>query len=128
MEKYYIISTKHTYPNDEVFTFWGENSNGYCWFKTWAGIYDEESIVTYRNRESEGLYIVASKTLRPFWKSAIYAPCYDNLIVSVLPNTEDIRKVLLLKKEDLKGGMTKITDRDILYFDNLTTVVRREQS
>lgn len=38
--KYYIISTKHTGPNDEFITLWRPDNAGYCYAKEHAGIYE----------------------------------------------------------------------------------------
>jgi hypothetical protein len=38
---YYYISTKWTNKNDGFITLWRKHSNGYCWYKNWAQIYDE---------------------------------------------------------------------------------------
>ncbi len=37
---YYIISGKHTNPNDEFITLWRPDDAGYCYAKEHAGIYD----------------------------------------------------------------------------------------
>jgi hypothetical protein len=49
MEKFYIVSIKHTRQGDEFITLWRPNSRGYCWFKQDAGTYDLSEIGYYDN-------------------------------------------------------------------------------
>ena len=119
--KYYLISAKHTYPDSASFTLWGPNGSGYAWYQTWAGIYSEDQIKAYE--ENEDIIIVPSDLIKYEFKPAIF----DNMIVSLLPNNKEIRKLIGIRKSRLKGGMSKMTNYDVIWMHKLRVVGRRDQ-
>lgn len=44
MNKYYIVSVKHTRKTDPYITFWRPDNAGYCYALSWAGQYDEATV------------------------------------------------------------------------------------
>lgn len=44
MNKYYIVSIKHTHKADQYISLWRPDNAGYCYSLEWAGKYDEALI------------------------------------------------------------------------------------
>ncbi len=118
MEQYYLISTKWTYPNSAVFTLWRPDGCGYCWYQSWAGLYSDEQVKKYRDRESEGIVIVPASLIKYAFKAAI---CGKN-IVSLLPNNKKIRTIINIKKSGLQGGMSQLKEGDFVWMSDLKVI------
>ena len=89
-KKFLILSLKWTHRNSNWFTFWRTNSNGYCWFKDWCGLYEKEE------DDSHTKYIDSTLVENDWIKIE-----YEGKEHLVLPNTSAIRKKLGITKDDL---------------------------
>jgi hypothetical protein len=95
--RFLLLSLKWTNKKDKWFTFWRENSAGYCWFKEWCGLYDIE-----KARETHGhdnTIMVDGFLIKHLWKEIEY----EGKKREILPNTEEVRKFLSIQLRDLKA-------------------------
>jgi len=114
-KQYYLISLKWTYPSSGAFTLWRKHAQGYCWYKEWAGLF-ENNIKNY----DDGYDTVAVERaiIEPHFVDCVY----EGKIVSLLLNTPKIRKIIGIKKSQLRGGGSIITKSEILKFADLKRV------
>lgn len=89
-EKFIYVSLKWTHKNDNCFTLWRSKSSGYCWFKSWAGLYDKPV-------SDEHIVSVPVEAIKDQWVLIEY----DGYVWRGLPNTESVREILGIKKKDL---------------------------
>jgi len=97
-KEFYIISTKWTYCEDNIFTLWSPNNNGYCQMIDRAGIYKED-----KTKLDEGILYIEKHIIDNLIKtvSGVYND-FDMETFSILPNTGEIRKALGITKYDLQ--------------------------
>jgi hypothetical protein len=115
-KKYFYISLKHTKRNDAVFTFWGPNNAGYCYYKEWAGLYD----VPYKNEKC------VKSIDREIIDSLVETCIYDNKIVSFLLNNEaNRRKLKITKKLLLDCGFSSVKRSHFIKFSDLKPAGKR---
>lgn len=88
---FYYISTKWTNKNDGFITLWRKNSSGYCWYKNWAGTYEE------MHEEDADVLTVSATVVDKLWVKVNY----DGAEREVLLNNTKTLKVLGLKTKDL---------------------------
>lgn len=93
--RFLIMSLKWTNKKDKWITFWRKNSAGYCWFKEWTGLYNENCFNPDLTQER----FIDSEKLEGLWIKIKYEG-YER---EVLPNTLNVRKILGITKEDLKA-------------------------
>ena len=117
---HYIISLKWTFPDSGAFTFWRKNGNGYCWYREWAGLYPEKDIIEKSTHydDKENTFAVNAQLIEDLWEDCIY----DRMIVSLLLNTTAIRRKIGIRKNQLRGGMTKMWEHDIFKLSDLKRV------
>ena len=109
MSEYYYISLKHTKKNDAVFTLWGPNHNGYCWYKEWAGIYKKECNKNDMNQV---------KSIKKEIVDKLFETCiYDMKIVSMLMNNESNRRKLKISKKSLLDIRSSIHRYDFIKWN-----------
>jgi hypothetical protein len=87
---FYYIS-KWTNKNDAFITLWRTNSAGYCWYKDWAGTYEENYETDY------AVTAVDAKIVDALWQKVIY----ENQERLVLINDLRTLKALGIKTKDL---------------------------
>lgn len=90
-KEYYYISTKWTGVNDGFITLWRNNSNGYCWYKAWSGVYNELT-------EGYGIVPVEKSLVDKLWTSVEY----DGTTREALLNHDENLKALGVSKKDLQ--------------------------
>jgi hypothetical protein len=88
---FYYISKKWTHKNDAFITLWRTNSGGYCWYKDWAGTYEEDYETDY------AVTAVDAKIVDVLWQKVIY----ENEERLVLINDLKTLKALGIKTKDL---------------------------
>lgn len=88
---FYYISKKWTNNNDAFITLWRTNSAGYCWYKDWAGTYEENYETDY------SVIAVDAKIVDTLWQKVIY----ENQERLVLINDLKTLKALGIKTKDL---------------------------
>lgn len=98
----YIISLKWTHKDDQYLTLWRKNNKGYCWYKEWAQVYDQDQI----QYNSEEQIFVSEQILQPLWKEIqIDHPiCRENIEPNsyyILPNNQQVLQALSIKRSDL---------------------------
>lgn len=111
--KYYCISLRHTHPDDAFFTFHRENYRGYCWYISWAGLF-EEGLAEMKHQEQRGYdnhYPEESigMLLEPY--------VIDGTVQYVLPNNKTVRNILKISKKELKNACSgSCTTKHYDYF------------
>lgn len=113
MGNYYILSLKWTYPNSAAFTFWGPNNSGYRWRLEESGLYTEKMIndhTDYYNNRTDSL-AVPEEIVNRLKEKAIYEK-RESLFVL---NTAKSRKMIGIKKSQLKGGMSNIKIEELEF-------------
>ena len=95
MQKYYIISAKHTHVRDKWISFWRPDGKGYCWFKEWAGLYDDAGDETDRRH---GEIHVEAEVVDHLWIKINY----EGTERFVILNTPDNRSALDIQIGELK--------------------------
>jgi hypothetical protein len=96
MKEYYIVSLKHTSKGDTALTLWRHNSNGYCWYREWAGVYKEEEKGVIENFEN--VFVEKEKADSLF---ALTYP-YDDEERTILPNLPEVLQALGLDEKKMK--------------------------
>ena len=88
---FYYISTKWTNKNDAFITLWRNNNSGYCWYKNWAGKYEENLEKDYDN------IAIDTDIVDTLWQKVMY----DGAERKVLLNDRKTLKALGLETKDL---------------------------
>lgn len=91
---YFLLSLRRTHKNDEWFSFWRPLSSGYAWFQHLTGLYSQE---TAEKNNDENAIMVCSDLISDKWQEIEYG----GKKVKILPNNDEIRKLLGINKSQL---------------------------
>lgn len=95
-KKYLLLSLKWTGKKDAWLTFWRINSSGYCWFQEWCGQYESIEVKPWIDENQERL--IDPETVKDHWIEIEY----EGVKRMVLPNTEEVLKILGIAKRHLR--------------------------
>lgn len=113
MKKYYLIYLDKTAKKDAWITLSRYNSNGYCWYKEWAGTFDKHNSSSLIP-ERDTIY-VREDVLEDLWEPVYY----EEQVRYVILNSEFNRKMLEIEIRQLSGrhttlGLWEIIDKDFV--------------
>ncbi len=92
---YYLISTKWTGYQDGFLTLWRDNSRGYCWYKQWAGLYNEEEAKAH---QCEDVVPIKQDVVDNLWHTIFF----DKEDRQVLINTPAVLHILGISSKKLR--------------------------
>lgn len=99
-KKYIVISLKHTRKTDDYFTLWGPDAKGYRMNEEQAGKYSESEIngnLSYYDNGDSTMAVLTSALEDKWVRVQENGHWYE-----CLPNNAEIRKLLGIKKKQLK--------------------------
>lgn len=106
--KFYKICLRHMRKDDNVFIFWGANTNGYFKSLEDAGLYEDENI-DFKTQVNRGDFLVHKDIVEKL-SQKVRLPMYGDKIETyanrneflVLPNTGQVRKELGITILDIR--------------------------
>lgn len=106
-KQFYLLSLKWTYPNSTAFTLWRDAGSGYCWYKEWAGLYSDRDV----NNVADGFDTIAvpADLVKSDWVKAEF----DGGVYCFLLNTPEIRRKIVIERNQLQGGMQNILKKQL---------------
>ncbi|UQD55848.1 hypothetical protein [Flavobacterium sp. K5-23] len=93
---YYLVSIKWSVLNDEYITFIRKSAIAYCYNLDWAGPKSKFELEQYVKKEET--IIVHHSLIQPF----LIKCCVEKKDCFMLPNTDEVRKVIGFKNTDLQ--------------------------
>lgn len=118
MNKYYILSLKHTNKDDVWLTFWRPEERGYCWFKDWAGMYEllNPNPLVF---ERDSCVYVSENLLADMWTPVYYE---EEIRLVVFNNFLNRQKLLIHKSQLLASWPTPLGHYDLINEEFVKTL------
>jgi hypothetical protein len=112
----YMISLKYTFPDSYAYTFWRPDGNGYAWYLEWAGLYKDGTRRDVIERKDG---ILVPKALVDRYK---VQALHEKKIVTLIPVNQATMRRFGIRKGDLQGGMSNVTERDIILWNEIKPI------